>query len=158
MFYLQAFKYIIGNSVNFNYNFVNGGGSGNMGKVGAILMGWGCDVFYLYDNDEGKRDGEICLKSDWKIQPDIIKAVVSEPNSTIADVLSNADFKKYVIGDETLKFKKNSKYLKDKKKDKVLLARLFLQTVKNSVVELNDESKCNIKALFKELDFKLDKT
>jgi len=153
-FYLQAFRALLPKSIIFNANFIYGGGAGNMGIVGTILAGWGCDVFYLYDKDDGKKQGETCLKNTWAVFPEKIKEVMSVEKSTIADILSNADFKKYVLSNEKLTFKsKNSEYIKTNKKDKVLLARLFLQSVKSGNVILDSESNENIKSLFEKLIF-----
>ena len=153
-FYLQAFKFLLPDDVTFNSNFINGGGAGNMGMVGTILTGWGCDVLYLYDNDKGKKDGGVCLRNTWAVLSEKIKEVTSVDKSTIADILSNADFKKHVLFNEKLSYKsKNSEYIKTNKEDKVLLARQFLQNVKNSTVTLDSKSKANIKALFEKLVF-----
>ena len=63
-YYFMAFRTILDmNDVNFIY----GGGSGNMPHVGTILQGWGCKVLYLYDNDQGKRDGKRNLSKKWRV-------------------------------------------------------------------------------------------
>jgi len=151
-FYLQAFKLLCRKDIKSN--FVYGGGAGNMGKVGTILEGWGCNVSYLYDNDKGKKDGTICLKDTWAVLPEKIHAVTADAKSTIADILSNSDFKKYVLCNESLKYTtKNSEYIKNNGKEKVLLARLFLQKVKNKEVKLDNNSISNIKMLFEKIPF-----
>lgn len=151
VFYLQAFKKM--HNENLNVNFINGGGSGNMGLVGAILEGWGADVYYLYDNDKGKEDGSKKL-NDWRVLPEMIKVVLKETGKTIADILSVNDFKKFVLENADLKYTSfNSEYIKNKKLDKVLLARKFLQKVKMEQVLLDQESKNNVENLFKEINF-----
>jgi predicted ATP-dependent endonuclease of OLD family len=153
VFYLQAFKIL--NGTDIKTNFINGGGASNMGIVGSILEGWGAHVYYLYDNDQGKKDGEKCLKGKWKVLPESIKKVLNTDDRTIADILSNGDFKKFILDRPELTFATpNSVYIKKHKMDKVLLARLFLQKAKSQEnVEVDDVTKNNIQILFNELSF-----
>ena len=131
-----------------------------MGIVGAILHGWGANVYYLYDNDQGKKDGVKNLGK-WKVSKDIIKSVLNIENTAIVDIFSIVDFKKLVLEDETLSYTTlNSEYLKSLKKgegaDKVLLARRFLQKVKKDRTEkitFSEETKINIKKLLESLNF-----
>lgn len=156
VFYLQAFKAL--EYPEIKTNFVNGGGASNMGIVGTILEGWGANVCYLYDNDQGKKDGVKNLKA-WKIASEAIKTVLKKDGSTIIDIFSVSDFKTHILENETLDYtSSNSEYIKSlkPKPDKVLLARKFLQKVKNGSVELNQETKDNITGLFKEITFKAD--
>lgn len=147
-FYLEAFKRILKNK---KHNFIFGGGSGNMPFVGTILHGWGCKVIYLYDNDKGKKDGEKNLTKNWHISRDLILSVLGT-EGTIEDVFTPEDFKKYVLKDEKKYTSKNSEYLKKNKSDKVLLSRLFLQSVESSNVKLTSQSIANIKSLFKKIN------
>lgn len=156
VFYLQAFKVLENPAIRTN--FINGGGASNMGMVGAILEGWGASVHYLYDNDQGKKDGVKNLKN-WKVLPGAIKAVLKTDGSTIADIFSVNDFRTHVLEDETLAYKSsNSEYIKSlkPKQDKVLLARKFLQKIKAGSVVLSQETKGNIANLFNEIKFKAD--
>ena len=157
VFYLRAFKELENKSLKTN--FISGGGAPNMGIVGTILEGWGANVCYLYDNDQGKKDGVKNLKA-WKVLPEAIKAVLKKENTTIIDIFSVNDFKKFILGDDKLKYTSlNSEYIKSiatptNRPDKVLLARQFLQKTKNSSIVISDETKQNIKELFKEIEFK----
>lgn len=152
VFYLQAFKRLVDDRLATN--FINGGGASNTGMIGAILEGWGANVSYLFDNDQGKVDGEKRLGL-WKVMPEAIKIVLKEKSKTIADVLSVDDFKKYVLEKPESKYTtSNSEYIKTQKLDKVLLARKFLQKVKTEVVAVDKASKKNIEELFKAISFK----
>ncbi len=154
VFYLRAFKEI--EKKELKTNFMNGGGAPNMGLVGAILEGWGTRVYYLYDNDQGKKDGEKNLKA-WKVLPEVIKTVLKKDGTTIIDIFSPADFKKLVLEDSALKYtSSNSEYIKSLKPrpDKVLLARKFLQRAKAGSVQLSEETKKNVESLFSEIEFK----
>lgn len=157
VFYLQAFKEL--EKKDLKTNFINGGGAPNIGIVGAILEGWGADVYYLYDNDQGKKDGEKNLKSTWKVLPEKIKAVLKQEGTTIVDIFSKDDFKKHVLEKPELTYSSlNSEYIKSvkPKPDKVLIARQFLQKVKNGSITLSQETKQNINSLFDEIEFKKD--
>lgn len=153
-FYLQAFKLLLPEKERLQINFVNGGGAGKMGIVGAILEGWGANVYYLFDNDQGFKDGSKELDSGWKVLPDLIKKVTPDADSTIADILSITDFKKYVIDNESAKYTiRNSLYAKNNKLDKVLLARQFLQKVKGGLIKVDVDTNRRIKVLFEEIKF-----
>ncbi len=153
VFYLRAFKEL--ENSDFKINFINGGGAPNMGTVGAVLEGWGANVLYLYDNDQGKKDGEKKLKS-WHVLPEVIKKVLQEENTTIVDIFSVDDFKNLVLNDPGLSYtKSNSDYIKNAnpRHDKVLLARKFLQKSRAGGVVLSAATKKNIKFLFEEIKF-----
>lgn len=154
VFYLRAFKEL--EKKDLKTNFVSGGGAPNMGIVGAILEGWGADVHYLYDNDQGKKDGVKNLK-DWKVLPEAIKTVMQVDGSAMIDIFSTADFKALVLENPALTYtSSNSEYLKSIKPrpDKVLLARKFLQKVRSETVTLDATTKKNVAALFGEIEFK----
>ena len=125
-----------------------------MGTVGAILEGWGANVWYLFDNDQGLADGSKALKDTWKVLPDSIKKVLGDPDSAITDIISLPDFKKYVLNNEAAKYTtKNSAYIKKNKNEKVLLARQFLQKVKKGEVSVDTATQKSIAALFEEIKF-----
>lgn len=119
-FYLQTFKILYPEKFN-NVNFIFGGGSGNMGVVGTILQGWGCKVIYLYDNDQGKRDGEKNLTKNWGVIKELIASVVAESNASIEKIFSKNDYEKHVLNSSSVQHESSNK------RDKVLLARLFKQ-------------------------------
>jgi predicted ATP-dependent endonuclease of OLD family len=155
VFYLQAFKEILPKEQRPQFNFISGGGSGNVGIVGAILEGWGCNVKYLFDNDQGGKDGITNLDNRWYVMVECIKTVLPDKkDSTIADILSKDDFQKYVLeGDSADRRSNNSTILKNGRGDKVLFARRFLQKAKTGDVHLDDKSISNIKSLFAKLAF-----
>jgi hypothetical protein len=152
VFYLNAFKKILNkNSVNFIF----GGGAGNMPFVGTILHGWGGKVVYLYDNDQGKKDGEKNLKDSWFISKDIILSVLRSSGS-IEDIFSLPDFKKFVLNDASKTYTEtNSEYVKKAKLNKVLLAKKFLETYQNeNLANLDETTMENIDKLFKNIECK----
>jgi len=119
-YYLNAFKKILNKNT---VNFIFGGGAGNMPFIGTILHGWGCKVLYLYDNDQGKRDGEKNLKNNWLVAKDLICSVLNNTGS-IEDVFSSSNFKEFVLGDMTKTYsEKNSEYVK-----KINLIRFYYQS------------------------------
>ncbi|MBP6858854.1 MAG: AAA family ATPase [Candidatus Pacebacteria bacterium] len=153
VFYLRAFKEIEDKALKTN--FMDGGGASKMGFIGAILEGWGANVYYLYDNDQGKKDGEKGLES-WRVLPEIVKSVSKTEGATIVDIFSSDDFKKWVLEVQDNAYSStNSQYIKELKPrpDKVLLARKFLQKAKAGLITLDATTKSNIAALFNEIKF-----
>jgi predicted ATP-dependent endonuclease of OLD family len=152
-YYLEAFKRIFKKT---GYNFIYGGGSGNMPFVGTILHGWGCKVLYLYDNDQGKKNGEKNLKNNWLVSQDLILSVL-EKEGSIEDVFSQDDFKKYILKNSSITYNtSNSEYIKDNKNkvDKVLSAKLFLESVETEQIQLTPTTINNVSKLFEKIESK----
>lgn len=150
VYYFNAFKKLLNNN---DINFIFGGGAGNMPFVGTILHGWGGKVVYLYDNDQGKKDGEKNLKDNWLVTKDLILAVLSTVGS-IEDIFSLSDFKKFVLSDESKTYTEtNSEYVKKAKLDKVLLAKKFLEICQNeTTINLDKTTTENITKLVKSIE------
>ena len=145
-YYLNALKKLL---KKVDISFIFGGGAGNMPFVGTILHGWGCQVIYLYDNDQGKKDGEKNLKNNWLVGKDLILAVLGTAGST-EDIFSKADFKSLILDNKDKAYtESNSEYVKKSKLDKVLLAKLFLEKVQaGKSISLDEETSANVARLF----------
>jgi len=152
VFYLNAFKKTLNKN---NVNFIFGGGAGNMPFVGTILHGWGGKVIYLYDNDQGKKDGEKNLKDNWLVSKDLVLSVLGTAGS-VEDVFSPSDFKKFVLNDTSKTYTgTNAEYMKKAKLDKVLLAKKFLETCQNgTTINLDETTMGNINKLIESIENK----
>ncbi len=152
LYYLNAFKKILSKD---SVNFIFGGGAGNMPVVGTILHGWGGKVIYLYDNDQGKKDGEKNLKDNWLVTKDLVLAVLSTAGS-IEDIFSPSNFQEFVLVDTSKTYtESNSEYVKKSKLDKVLLAKKFLETCQNGTsINLDTTTKNNLTKLFENIEGK----
>lgn len=152
LYYLNAFKKILNRD---SVNFIFGGGAGNMPVVGTILHGWGGKVIYLYDNDQGKKDGEKNLKDNWLITKGLVLAVLDTAGS-IEDIFSPSNFREFVLGDVSKTYtESNSEYVKKSKLDKVLLAKKFLETCQNgTTINLDTTTKGNLSKLFEKIQSK----
>jgi len=152
LYYLNAFKKILSKD---SVNFIFGGGAGNMPVVGTILHGWGGKVVYLYDNDQGKKDGEKNLKDNWLVVKDLIIAVLNTAGS-IEDVFSPSNFQEFVLGDKNKAFtESNSEHVKKSKLDKVLLAKKFLEIFQNGTsISLDKTTMDNLTKLFENIESK----
>ncbi len=152
VYYLNAFKKILSKD---SVNFIFGGGCGNMPYVGTILHGWGGKVIYLYDNDQGKKDGEKNLQDNWLVTKDLILSVLNTAGS-IEDIFSPSDFKKFVLGDENKTYTEtNSAHVKKAKLDKVLIAKKFLEICQNgTTISLDKTTMDNITKLIENIEKK----
>lgn len=151
-YYLQAIKNIIEIK---DINFIFGGGSTKMPFVGTILSGWGTKVLYLFDNDQGKKQGEKTLKNDWLVTDDEILSVI-ENKGSIEDIWSINFFKENVLDNSELDYNiSNSEFTKKHGLDKVLIAKLFLAKSRTSKIKLDKESKTNIDTLIAKIKSKL---
>jgi len=152
VYYLNAFKKMLSKD---SVNFIFGGGCGNMPYVGTILHGWGGKVIYLYDNDQGKKDGEKNLQDNWLVTKDLILSVLNTAGS-IEDIFSLSDFKKFVLGDENKTYTEtNSAHVKKAKLDKVLIAKKFLEICQNgTTISLDKTTMDNITKLIENIEKK----
>jgi hypothetical protein len=123
--------------------------------IGTILHGWGCKVIYLYDNDQGKKDGEKNLKNNWLVMKDLILSVLSTAGC-VEDIFSPSDFKKFVLDDASKNYSEtNLEYVKKSKLDKVLLAKKFLETYQNGAsISFDKTTTDNINKLFGSIESK----
>ncbi|CCH01879.1 hypothetical protein FAES_3873 [Fibrella aestuarina BUZ 2] len=152
--YFNAFSTLINDK---SINFVFGGGSGNMGNIGAILTGWGCNVGYIYDNDKGKADGVKNLKNTWFVDGSQIFSVTDILNGSIEDIFTVEEFKLYILEDEEQEisgtvsdFMKSSGKFKSKI-NKVLASKKFLTSVNKKSVNLSEETLTKIRNVFENL-------
>lgn len=123
-YYLSAVAVIAGMP---ELNFVFGGSAGNMPKVGTILRGWGCKVVFLFDSDQGYKDGIKHIKKEWAIfGPELLKKLPVD--GAIEDMFTKAEMANILGISEELIVGKNSEHLKTK--DKVLPAKKFLENVR----------------------------
>ena len=152
-YYLQALKTLLDIE---DFNFIYGGGAGNMGHVGTILMGWGAKVIYLYDNDKGKSDGSKNLRRRWLVRSELILSIMKKKGS-IEDLFSRQDFKKYILRDASAVVTgANSEYIKQNKLEKVLLAKKFITLVHNDSIELTKETMERAQDLFEKIKAAFD--
>ena len=128
-----------------------------MAAVGSILTGWGTNVLYLIDNDK-QKDGEKSLKQALcGDEKDGRVIYVSKKQGATVDLLSTPDFEKYVLKNEETdsQTSMNSERLKKSNKDKVLLARQFLQSVRSEssqpTVSIDSSSQKKIQKIFTNL-------
>jgi predicted ATP-dependent endonuclease of OLD family len=153
-YYLQAIKLILDCN---DFNFIFGGGSTKMPFVGTILTGWGCYVIYLFDNDQGKNQGEKTLLKDWYIDKNDIEAIIDSKGS-IEDIWSTDFFKEFILNDLTLDYtESNSEYVKKSNIDKVLISKLFLAKVRSKPVKIDKETRTNTSALIERIRKKFKK-
>lgn len=132
-------------------NFICGGGSSNMGRIGAILEGWGCDVRYLFDNDDGKKAGLEKLDK-WGVLDGKIRVTPVIDGGSTVDLIAISDFKKYVLDNGKEDVSSNSDYIKKHKKfEKVLGARKFLNATKDAKNTFSEETISNAKGFLNSL-------
>ena len=150
VYYLNAFKEIFDKK---SLNFIFGGGAGNMPFIGTILHGWGCKVLYLYDNDQGKKDGRKNLKRNWCIPEDLILSVTDHEGDAIEDIFSKNDFKQYILKNEEEYNLRNSQKIKQYT-NKVLFSKQFLES--SGKISLDKTTSENVEELFKKIERTFD--
>lgn len=152
-YYLNAFKRLIPEHIGLN--FISGGSSGNMPKIGTILQGWGCKVVYLYDSDQAYKDAKNHIKKEWlTISSELLQKL--NVDGAIEDILTRQEFCKYVLegADCDKLIGRNSDYMKGK--DKVMKAKAFLEKViAKQEIALSQPTRDLLTLLFNQLKEKL---
>ncbi len=133
-YFLQALKEFLPKSRVDDANFIPCVGAQKIPQLISLLMGWDLEFATVLDNDsEGKkiaRDlSEKLAVADYKIIP-----ISSQDGSSIEDLFSHDDFNSVILDEEKNDDPNlsNSKFLKNKRLDKVLLAKNFLEKAKRT--------------------------
>ncbi|MFH1390901.1 MAG: AAA family ATPase [Candidatus Diapherotrites archaeon] len=147
-YYLHSFMNLL--NYDGDINIIPGNGS-NIPSIGAILFGWGLDPIFVLDSDNKSIAKKIM--SQLGVQENQI-IFISQERVAIEDIFSKNDFKKFVLDEEVSYTTSNSEYIKKAKKDKVLLSKLFLDSIDQGKIKLNvldKETKDNFEELLKNI-------
>ena len=137
-------------------NFIPCVGATKIPQLVSLLIGWDLEFLAVLDNDsEGKRIAkELSEKS--LIEQDRVIFVSEQDGFAIEDLFAHEDFNNYVL-EETKNedaATPNSKFLKNKKLDKVLLAKKFFENMKDdkSNMKLSKETIEAFKEVFDKIN------
>lgn len=160
-YYIRAFLKLLQKDTEIN--IIAATGADNVPQLCYEFLGWGIKFSILLDGDtKGKR-----VRNKLKEELYLNDNELTNKNmhlmrgfDGIEDLLTQRDFKKYVLGDETVSYSgKNSKYVNDKNLPKPVLAAMFLQRVKEGKIDIDDEtngllvtSKTNIQTVTNGID------
>lgn len=155
-YYFQALKDFLPKATKgINANLIPCCGASKIPQIISLLIGWDLEFVSALDNDtEGKK---IAKELKEKLQVDETKIILisEKDNFSIEDLFTHDDFNSFVIDEPKNDDKNvsNSKFLKDRKIDKVLLAKKFLDQVKKdkSKVKLSQTTTDNFKAIFEKI-------
>ena len=125
-------------------NFIPCVGAQKISQLVSLLIGWDLGFLAVLDNDsEGKRIAKE-LSEKLSIEQDRIIFISEKNGFAVEDLFTHDDFNNYVL-EETKNedaATSNSKFLKENKLDKVLLAKKFYEKVKTdkSGIKLSKET------------------
>jgi len=154
-YFLQALKECVPKSKVHQANLTPCTGAQKVPQMASFLIGLDLEFLAVLDNDnEGKRIAKELFEKlsleDTKIIP-----VSDKDGYSVEDLFSHDDFNSFILDDvknedATIP---NSKFLKDKKLDKVLLAKKFFEEVKKNKagVSLSSETINAFKELFEKI-------
>jgi len=151
-YFLQALrKYIKTDGANF----IPCVGAQKIPQLVSLLIGWDLEFLAVLDNDsEGKKIAKE-LSEKLAIKDEKIVFVSGQGDYSIEDLFTHEDFNNFVLDKIKNKDKStpNSRFLKDKKLDKVLLAKKFFERVGSdkSKTKLSQETTNVFKKLFEKI-------
>ncbi len=155
-YYLQSLRNLLPKETKgLDVNLIPCVGAPKIPQIASLLIGWDLEFVAVLDNDgEGKRIAEK-LEKKLNISKDKIISVSEKDGYQIEDLFTNDDFNNYVLDDDKNNGESvlNSKFLKDKNIDKVLLSKKFLDRVKedSSNVKLSKDTTDNFKSVFEKI-------
>ena len=137
-------------------NYIPCVGAPKISQLASLLIGWDLEFLAVLDNDaEGKRIAKE-LSEKLSIEQDRIIFISEKNGFAIEDLFTHDDFNNYVLEEPIHEdaATSNSKFLKENRLDKVLLAKKFFEKVKSGTSDLK-LSKETIEA-FKEVFDKIN--
>lgn len=154
-YYFQALKDFLPKEKGIDANFIPCCGASKIPQIVSLLIGWDLEFVSALDNDtEGKKVAKE-LKEKLLIDEAKIIPISEQDNFSIEDLFTHEDFNSFVLDDTKNDNQgvSNSKFLKDQKIDKVLLAKKFLDQVKKdkSKVKLMQTTTDNVKTIFEKI-------
>ncbi|MDA9095243.1 ATP-binding protein [Porticoccaceae bacterium] len=136
-------------------SFIPGKSASQMHLVASILIGWGQDFVAVVDNDKAGRGAHKDLR-ELSVDKGKILLTSSLNGGAIEDLFSRDDFVTFVLENhsetEVSGDKKNSQ-LVNGKLDKVLLAKLVMETIRSgkTSIKFSNETKSNFLGLFERM-------
>ena len=130
-YFLRALKEYLPESEADQVNLIPCVGASKIPQIASLLIGWDLEFLTVLDNDrEGKRIARE-LSEKLSIDESKIIFVSNRDDFSIEDLFSHDDFNTFVLEDikNSRQDLLNSKFLKEKKLDKVLLAKKFFEKI-----------------------------
>ncbi len=158
-FFVQALRQYI--KIN-DANFIPCVGAQKIPQLVSLLIGWNLDFLAILDNDtEGKKIAKI-LKEKLSVEQNSVIFISEQDGFSVEDLFTHDDFNNFVLDEikngETTTL--NSKFLKDKALDKVLLAKKFSEKVREdkSKIKLSQDTINAFKKVFDKITVGFKKT
>lgn len=134
-YFMQALRKYIGSSEG---NLIPCVGAPKIPQLISLLIGWDLEFLAVLDNDaEGKRIAKELLKK-LLVEDKKIIFIAEKDGFSIEDLFTHEDFNDFVLNenknDDTNLL--NSKFIKNKKYDKVLLSKKFFEKVDENQTEI----------------------
>lgn len=140
-YYVKAFLMLAGKELDIN--IIATTGADNVPQLCYEFLGWGIKFSILIDGDIKGQTIRNNLKRDLYLDDNEIvnkHIYVMRGHNGIEDIFTQKDFKKYVLGNEGLSYSgDNSKYVNDQGLPKAVLAAIFLQKVKDGLINMDGE-------------------
>ncbi|MCW1907915.1 MAG: AAA family ATPase [Candidatus Saccharibacteria bacterium] len=140
-YYIKAFLLLNGKDIDVN--IIASTGADNVPQLCYEFLGWGLKFSVLLDGDKKGEKVRNNLKRDLFLDDDEIankNVYRMRGHNGIEDIFTQKDFKKHVLGDESVSYTgDNSKYVDEQKLPKAVLAAIFLQKVKEGHIAIEGD-------------------
>ena len=154
-YYVKAFQELLKFKFTQDVHFIPGSGADKVIILASLMIAWGLNYCIVLDNDLKGRQTEQRLQE--ALGPNNMKIIKVSENidEEIEDLFTKEDFIKCVLREEGIPDdKRNSQILKqkDRKFDKVLLSKQFLEALRSNDVEVCAETKQSFMKLLRKVN------
>ena len=143
-YYIQAMVKVLDYQFGKPVHYIPGTGASKTNTLTSLMLGWGLHHCIVLDNDlEGKRTKQKLEKEFSNVKVNII-TVSEKKDDEVEDLFTKGDFQKYIFNEQLPNSQlKNSQIFKQKNKkyDKVLLAKYFFEKVQTEEVKVSETTK-----------------
>jgi predicted ATP-dependent endonuclease of OLD family len=156
-YYVTALQQLLQFKFSQEVHFIPSVGADKTTILASLMIGWGLNFCIVLDNDSKGRQTEARLSKEFTENTIKIMKISDNADEEIEDLFTREDFIRCVLKEDPSSIpsdKSNSQIVKpkDRKYDKVLLSKLFLENLQSGKVKVSAETKQNFKVVLQKID------
>jgi predicted ATP-dependent endonuclease of OLD family len=156
-YYVTAFQQLLQFKFSQEVHFIPSAGADKTAILASLMIGWGLNFCIVLDNDSKGRQTEARLLKDFTENTIKLIKISENTDEEIEDLFTREDFIACVLKEDSSSIppdKRNSQIIKqkDRKYDKVLLSKLFLENLQSGKIKISTETKQNFKETLQKIN------
>lgn len=156
-YYVTAFQQLFQFKFSQDVHLIPSAGADKTAILTSLMIGWGLNFCIVLDNDLKGRQTEARLSKEFTENTIKLIKISENVDEEIEDLFTREDFIRCVLREDPSTLpsdKHNSQIIKQKEKkyDKVVLSRLFLENLQSGRVKVTTETKQKFKEALQKID------